>query len=329
MSKHLTHRSCFIAFPCKKENDAVNFQRGMRFFRQRITPAENIAFIAMIVAFDAILSLVSVLLPFAAIFIMLVAPLGGAAVSLFCKKRYIAVYLIAAIGICLAVTAWELMTVLFYMIPTLICGAAYGLLWKLNAPISVNVFAITLLSVLFFYLSILLIRGLLGVDMIEFLLSLIKRNNDDYSRDIFPLFILGYSFAQAGIMHGFLSYELSRIGWEPKAEDNLQKWVYLAAGLFIISSFICGFFLAKTAYFLLGLALYWTLCSIRSFMPRVYPLVIALLVFGAFGSILLFAAVYSSMPANSGLLLVNVPLLWAVGCAALNFFCTRAENRPQ
>ena len=281
-------------------------------------PTKNLAFIAMIVAFDAILSLLSALLPLGAIFVMLIAPLGAAAVSLFCKKRYIGIYLVAAIGICIAVTAWDIMTVLFYMIPALITGSCYGLLWKLKAPVTVNIFALTILASVFFYLSILLIRGLLGVDMVEFLLALIKRSNDGLSQAIFPLFVLGYSFAQVGLMHAFASYQLQRLSIEIVVSPRFDSWAPAITVALAIASFVCGFFYAKAAYFLFGCALYWMLCSLVLFAPKIKPITIAALVFGLFGSVIIFAAAYKLMPGNSGLLLLLVPCVWVAGSASLN-----------
>ena len=119
------------------------------------------------------------------------------------------------------VTAWDFMTTLFYMIPALVTGAVYGFLWHLRLPTMVNLFLCALVSMAFFYLSILLIRGLLGADMIEVLFTLIQRGQDSIAKDIFPLFVFVYSLAQVGIMHAFLSSELERLGQDQIPEGRI------------------------------------------------------------------------------------------------------------
>lgn len=290
----------------------------MKFFRLRNTPVENMTFIAMMVAFDAILSLIAALLPFSAVFIMLLAPLTSAAVSLFCKKRYVAIYLFAAIGICLAVTAWDFMNTLFYMVPAVFTGALYGLLWKFKLPSSANIFFTTLLAFLFFYLSLLLIKALLNADMVTVLLTLIGRKEDPYAQTVFPLFALGYSFAQTGIMHIFLLYELKRLGHEETSDEKLSPWYPLIASVFLISSLICGIFHAKTGYFLLGLGIYWAIFSLVPLFDEFKPLSVALTLASIIGGVFLFAGVFGMMPGQSGLLLLSAPLTLLMGVSALH-----------
>ena len=292
----------------------------MRFFRLRNTPVENLTFAAMMVAFDAILSLIAALLPLSALFIMLLAPLTSAAVSLFCKKRYVLIYLLAAIGICLAVTAWDFLNTLFYMIPAVFTGAFYGLLWKFKLPSSMNIFFTTLLSFLFFYLSLWLIKVMLNADMVAVLLALVGRKTDSGAVTVFPLFALGYSFAQTGIMHGFLLYELKRLGQEETNDEKLAHWYPLIAAIFLISSFVCAFFSAKTGYFFLGLGLYWAIYSTLPLFDDFKPLSLALAVLCLIGGVFLFAGCYSLMPEQSGLLLLNAPALLLMGVTSLHHF---------
>ena len=301
----------------------------MKFFRQRIRPVENLTFVAMVVAFDAILSLIAALLPLSAIFIMLIAPLGAAAVSIFCKKRYIVIYLLAAIGISIAVTAWEIMTALFYMIPALVTGITYGLLKRVRVPDTLNICLLALLSFAFFYLSILLIRGLLGVDMVEFLLNLIRRSGDEVARIIFPLFILGYSFAQVGIVHAFLSYELKRLGIAQEPLFTLEKWSPLISATFLILAFTLGFFPAKTAYFMFGLGIYWSICSIENLFPKPHPLTILCLILVPVIGILTFASLYRYMPNQSGLLVLSIPVLLLSLTCLLNIPLKKLQKKKE
>ncbi len=281
----------------------------MKIFRTRITPVENITFIAMMAAFNALISLIGTLLPFSAFFIMILAPLTSAAVALFCKKRYLLIYLFASMGICIAVTAWDFMTTLFYMIPALITGAVYGFLWRLRLPTVANLFLCALVSMAFFYLSILLIKGLLGADMVQVLLTLIQRGQDPIAADIFPLFVFVYSLTQVAIMHAFLSSELERLGREQINEGRIVIFYPITGILLLSICLICAFFHAKTAYFFLGIGIYWSFSSILLFLPKFHKLSILLLVLSLFGSVMLFAGVYRYMPGQSGLCLLSAPFM--------------------
>lgn len=298
----------------------------MRFFRQRITPVENITFIAMMAAFNALISLVAALLPLSAFFIMVLAPLTSAAVALFCKKRYLAIFLIASMGICIAVTAWDFMTTLFYMIPALITGAVYGFLWRLRLPTLLNLFLCALVSMGFFYLSILLIKGLLGADMIEVLFTLIRRGGDEVARNIFPLFVFVYSLAQVGIMHAFLASELHRLG-QPQIKDTAFAIFYPIAGILLLAiALVLSFFHAKTAYFILGMGIYWSLASLMLFFPKRHVFSFLFLGLVLFGSVLLFAGVYRSMPDQSGLCLLSAPFIGLCLSCLLNKALTRKSE---
>ena len=297
----------------------------MKFFREKKTPVENIAFISLVAAFDALICLVGALLPFSAIFVMIVAPLTSALVAVYCKKRYLFIYLFAAMGICIAVTAWDFMTTLFYMIPGLITGAVYGFLWRIRLPMMLNLFFCTLVSLVFFLLSLLLIKGLLGADMVQVFLALIGRKGDVVAETIFPLFAFGYSLAQVAIMHAFLSAEIHRLENEERGEGRLILFYPLFAFLFLGTSLILAFFHAKTGYFLLGVGIYWAFASVSLYLPKPHPLAAVYLIATVFASILIFAASYARVPSPGGLLLIAVPFaLIAIG-GELNFLLLRHQ----
>ena len=293
----------------EKADSVVLQEPKMKLFRSRVTPLENLTFLAMLVAFDAILSLVGALLPLASIFIMLLAPLTSASVSLFCKKRYIPLYLFAALGISVAVTAWDFMNTLFYLFPSLLTGSLYGLLWKAKAPSSINIFLTALLSFGLFYLSMYIIKLLLsGVDMADVLLSFIGKKDDPYARTVFPLFIFGYSLTQTALSHVFLLYQLRRLGKEESQEGAFIYWHPVIAVTFSAVAIIIGLFHAKIGYFMLGVAIYWAVFALINALLKPKPFVIAGLVISLFIGALVFAGAYRHMPDQSGLLLLGIPV---------------------
>lgn len=300
----------------------------MKFFRLRATPVENITFIAMMVAFDAILSLIATLLPFSGLFIMLVAPLLSAAVSLFCQKRYIPIYILGAIGISIAVTAWDFMNTLFYLIPAVVTGSLYGFLWKARMPASFNIFVTTIVSFVFFLFSLWLLRLIFDQnDMVEVLLSFIGRRGDTIARDIFPLFALGYSFAQTGITHAFMLYELKKLGVEEVQEGRFEFFHPIIAVFFFALSVTIGIFYAKVGYFFLGIGIFWLVYSLCNWFLDPRPLAIAGMVISLIGGVLSFAGLYRLMPSQSGLLLLTIPFSLFALFAFLNRFLPKKKAK--
>ncbi len=300
----------------------------MKFFSVRETPTQNLTFVALMAGFDAILCLVGAFVPLSSIFLMLLVPLVSAAVSLFCKGRYIPIYVLGAVGVSLAFSAWNIMNTLFYLIPGLLVGVTYGLFWKLKFPTVINIFLVSLLSFGLFYASISLMWVLFdGVDMINVLLTFIGRGNDPISRQIFPLFAFAYSLAQIAITHIFVVYELQRMGIEEVEGGRLIPCYPLAAALFLGLALGLGFAYVPLAYFFLGLGIYWSACSALDFYPRIHPMTIAMLVLFAGASVLCFGAFYSKMPNAAGLLLLAIPCLGASLSSLANRFLLRLREK--
>ena len=300
----------------------------MKFFSVRETPAQNITFIALMAGFDAILCLVGAFVPLSSIFLMLLVPLVSSAVALFCQGRYVPIYVLGAIGVSLAFSAWNIMNTVFYLIPGLLVGVTYGLLWKLKLPTSINVFAVSLLSFVLFYASISLMYVLFdGVDMINVLLTLIGRGNEPFSRQIFPLFAFTYSLAQIIITHIFVVYELQRMGIEEVEGGRLVPYYPLVAIAFLGLGLGLGFVYLPVAYFLLGLGIYWACVCILDFHPRIHPASIVMLVLTLGASFLAFAALYAKMPGGTGILLMSIPFMGAALSSACNRLLLRMRDK--
>ena len=300
----------------------------MKFFSTRETPTQNLTFVALMAGFDAILCLVGAFVPLSSIFLMLLVPLVSAAVALFCQGRYIPIYIIGAIGVSLALSVWNIMNTVFYLIPGLLVGVTYGFLWKLKMPTSINVFAVTLLAFGLFYASIFLMKGLFdGVDMINVLLTFIGRGNDPISRQIFPLFAFCYSLAQIIITHIFVTYELQRMGIDDIEGGKLVPFYPLIGIGFLTIGFGVGFAYVPLAYFFLGLGIYWTACAGMDLYPRIHPFTFAFLALAIGVSILAFAGLYAKMPQSAGLLLLAVPFAGICLCSGANRLLLRLRDK--
>lgn len=287
----------------------------MAFFARKETPAQNIAFCALAVAFDAILSLVGALLPLSAVFLMAVAPLIASFVAYFCKKRYHVLYLFSALGISIAVSAWDFQNTLFYLLPCLCSGLVYGYGVRGKAPASLSLFFSSLCQFLFFLLSLYLVKAIYQINMVDVLLSFFHKDRNPSSESAIVLLGLSYSFGVSGIAHLVFLLVSPKLGIPLFWKVN-HPWLYPCFSLG--SSLLCFAFLfvyPPLAYFFLGVSLYWIFVGLVEFLPKAhwpFYVVSFLLLFTA---ILLFAFLYSSLsPAQGFGMIALFPAALSLSC---------------
>ena len=280
----------------------------MKLFRERETPVENIAFIAMMAAIVALISLISALLPLSSVFVMVLVPLVSASCALFCKARYIPIFLLGAFGLAMALSAWNFINTIFYVLPSLITGVVYGVLWKLKVPGSISIFATGVVGFGLFLFSLQLVEWMTGVNMVRFLLTFLAKQDSPAAYEIFPLFALAYSLAQIALAHIFLTYELKRLGKSENSEEKMKRFYPLISLVFGILSGICALFSLKTGYFFFGCTIYFACFSALLFFPKTHWIAWVVLGVGVFASLLLFAGMFKQMGAQKGFLLLLVPL---------------------
>ena len=285
----------------------------MKVFTKKETPVQNLAFCAIIAGFDGILSLVSALLPLSAFFLMLIAPLLSALIGYFCKKRYYAVYLFGALGVSIAVSAWNFENTLFYLLPALCSGTAYGFFLRRETNVVITNFVVAMIQYSFFWLSLLLVKAIYEVDMREVIRSLLNLKSSDLLYDSFSLFALAYSFAVTGLSHLFFSLQAPHIGIVFEDKKKAEIWYPIIA---IVSGLFCVLFIfiyAKLAYFFLGCAFYWALAGLMSRFPRPHWSTYLLLGVTLFASVLLIAYFFQSVSTSTAILtFVAFPLSLAL-----------------
>ena len=298
----------------------------MKAFSKKETPVQNLAFCAIIAAFDGILSLISALLPISAFFLMMIAPLLAALVAYFCKKRYYALYLFGAMGVSIAVSAWNFENTIFYLLPSLCAGLVYGFLLRRKSNVALMNFTVAMVQYVFFLLSLLLVKAIYEVDMREVIRSLFGLKSSDLLYDAFPLFALAYSFAVTGFSHLFFSLQAPHIGIE-YSEEVRFAWLYPT--LTVALSGLCigfAFIYAKMAYFFLGCAFYWGFAALLTCFPKPHWSAFVTLGVCVFASILGFSICYGSL-AKSQALLFSVLFAASMGLASFSDVLLGKKNK--
>lgn len=274
----------------------------MAFFKKRETPVENIAFLAICTGIDAVFALIIAFLPGAALFLMLAIPLVSAFAAYYCKSRYFLVYVLAAIGVCLAVSAWDISSTLFYVIPSLLTGAIYGFGIKNNLMPSLVLFISSILQFALFYAAMAIVKVAFEIDIQAGLLALFSSS----TADGFPLFVYGYSLAQIVIAHFFIYLQMPRLGGTPIKEGLSFKWgTPITAILFGGISIALSFFLPSYALLSLGLSIFWGVQSIVELVEEKRKVSFVLVGVFALGGFLLFAGLYRLAAEHGGLALLG------------------------
>ena len=288
----------------------------MNFFRERKTPSENIAFMAFATALNAVFSLLLAFVPFSDLFVVLLLPLISAMVGLLCAKRYLPVYLVAAIGVSLASTAYDMQATFFYVIPAIFAGTLYGFLYHKDWPLPYVILGTALLEMGLNYLSLPLIQALYNNDIIAFFLRVLSLDQHPYINDIIPAFFLAYALAQVAISHLIIQLFFSRFHLIKEDQEKLALSFPLGGICGVILTISFAFFYPAVAYFFFVLSLYLSAFSVPLYRQR-FPWWVYL-VTGLLGLLSLygFAFLFRYVPKDGGLALSSF-FIFALDSGAL------------
>jgi hypothetical protein len=289
----------------------------MGLLTRRETLTQNITYMAIMAAVNAIFSLIAALVPVASLFLMIVLPLSSAIVFLFCKHRYYVIYAVATITLCLLVTIFDMSFTIFYVLTSLITGYLFGLFikYKLHAIWSILITSIA--QGLFSALTIPLINVLFEVNVIDTFKGIMQVTTSTNVDIIIPTFLFFLALVQMTFSYIVVHFEINKFGYVINDEPiNTTLYSAIVIGwLVLIIPF--AIFLPSGAYLLLALAFYFMFFLIFSHVAQrnkktLIAFGVSLIVF-----LFLFAFLYPIVPNPLGLLLTGIyPLLVSLVCLA-------------
>ncbi len=278
----------------------------MNLLSERKGASQNIAFVSILVATISAFSLLAEFLPLSAIFIVLfVPPLSALSVE-YCERKYAWLFLFSALLLSFAVTANNCIETIFYIFPGIISGFFYGYLRKTSLPFSLNVFCSALLSMGLNYLSLPLIKGIFGVDMIAFVTSLFHLEEIKNIAYVIPLFIFSLSLSEIAISHLLIELLNSKIGYREEKETKFIAFYPFFSLLFGGLSIGMAFVYPPIGYLFLSFAFYFALCVDFSFFSKAKTINFVLFFLFLVAGVFLFALFYQRLPEGSGLLLLSI-----------------------
>jgi len=289
----------------------------MGLLSKRETLTQNITYMAIMAAVNAIFSLIAALVPVVSLFLMIVLPLSSAIVFLFCKHRYYVIYAFATIALCLLVTIFDMSFTIFYVLPSLITGYLFGLFIKYRLHAIWIILITSIAQGLFSALTIPLINVLFEVNVIDTFKGIMQVTASTNVDIIIPTFLFFLALVQMVFSYIVVYFEINKFGYVINDEPlNTTLYSSIVIGwLVLIVPF--AFFLPSGAYLLLALSFYFMFFLIFSHVAQrnkktLIAFGVSLIVFLFF-----FAFLYPIVPDPLGLLLTGIyPLLVSLVCLA-------------
>lgn len=265
---------------------------------KRTTLIQNISHMAIVSAINIIFVLLANFIPILSILLVLILPLLSAVTIIYCEKKYFPIYAVATIGLCLLVSINNIGDVLFYVLPSIITGAIFGLfiekeinsLWSISTA-TIAQFALTI--------SINpLIKLITGINFID----LISKFMDG------SIFILLISFAQIILSYFVIKEEIKKLGVEVNFKLD-HKDISIVLFVIIILTLLqipFAFIYISISYVLMVLAMVYCLIFIVYFMFKKATWIYIFTPVSFIVSIILFALLFPLIDIKYGLLLINL-----------------------
>lgn len=278
----------------------------MSVFKKRESLVQNIAYMGIMAAINVIaVVLMNYVLPVLFLPFALFMPLTSTVLTLFCKKRYFPIYAIATTGLCFLVSLNNISDTLFYVIPSIISGFAFGIMLEYRFPYIGSIFVTGLLYAGVSYGAIPLISYIYGQNMVTVIATIFGLANFIYLDYVVPAFILVLGLIQSTITFALIVAELPKLGIVPDEVDN--TYLYNSIGLIgSLFSWLAYFFFKEFSLFFLIFAVFFGVYEVVN--KGANKLKVPLIIDGACVVIfiLLFALLYQYMQVPLALTLSNI-----------------------
>ena len=284
----------------------------MRLLKRQETLIQNIAYMGMMAAVNIIFVVMTYFIPFLLFVLVFVLPLCSAIISFYCKKVYFPIYFVVVTAVCLLINFSD---ALFYIVPSLLTGFAFGLFIEKQVP---SVFIIVIITVIQFALSLAsipLIELITHRNIVDDMAALFKLSDYQYLGFIKFTFIYFVAFVQTIITYLVMRSELVKFGME--FNEVIEKTVIIdvmTIGL-VGLSILFGFLVPEICFIFLLTSLILVMYRIIKLDYAHYRLYLIELIIILFGTVFFVAALYSLIEKPLGLLLFGIlPVLVSIAC---------------
>lgn len=288
-------------------------------FKKRETLTQNIAYMGLMAAINVIFVLMTYFVPFLIFVLVFVLPLTSVVVTIFCEKKYLPIYMLATIGLCLIATFNNFSDTLFYVIPALISGVLFGLMVERKISPVWIIFASSLVTTGLSYAFVPLIEFIYNQNIITVFLTIFKVDGFTYIDYAVPCFIYLISLIQSVLSYIFIKAELPKLGIS--VEDESRFIPLLIASTFCLVLIGISIPLFPKMSYLFSMWFIYFGCYILidlSILKKTYIYVgfgVAVII-----EFVLFGTLYQIIPEPFGFLLINGLFILIICLGIVNYF---------
>jgi len=211
----------------------------------------DITFMALMAALNVSFCIIGAFVPLAGLFLSIALPLSSALVAVKMRIAFYPVYALATLGLCIIVTPAQIDTTLFYVLPSLLLGLAFGLLFKLKWPPLLIIIVASYIQLGLLYVTIALINALFMIDFVGALLTLLAIDHFSGVALITPTLLYAISLAQATLIYLIVGTELRKVTMLAN-EKAISIWVTISVSLLNGLVVLIGRYVPMYGFLLLG-----------------------------------------------------------------------------
>ena len=279
----------------------------MGIFQKRETLVQNIAFLAIMAAINVVLLLLATLLPYLLLFLTMILPFVSLLVTIYCKKRYYPIYLLATIGLSFLVSFDGISNILFYILPGVLSGFVFGYCLEKEIPSNYSIMYSALVYVICSYLSLIICNALIGESIEEVYFTILNLNETMWWRSyLIAPFIFAISIIQSSLSYLIIQAEIKKLGLEEKEIDDNFELLYLL--IFILLSLLLSFVIPEVYLMFLGFTIYEFLNIEKNVFRKSKKLFVISLSTCLVIALFTFAIFYNTIDSKYLLLLLLVPI---------------------
>lgn len=279
----------------------------MGIFQKRETLVQNIAFLAIMAAINVVLLLLATLLPYLLLFLTMILPFVSLLVTIYCKKRYYPIYLLATIGLSFLVSFDGISNILFYILPGVLSGFVFGYCLEKEIPSNYSIMYSALVYVICSYLSLIICNALIGESIEKVYFTILNLNETMWWRSyLIAPFIFAISIIQSSLSYLIIQAEIKKLGLEEKEIDDNFELLYLL--IFILLSLLLSFVKPEVYLMFLGFTIYEFLNIEKNVFRKSKKLFVISLSTCLVIALFTFAIFYNTIDSKYLLLLLLVPI---------------------
>lgn len=286
--------------------------------KQKETATQNLTYISIMSAINAILALMALYFPAVSIFLILVMPLITTFTVNYCKSKYLYIYYLSSIFLSALATYSSLDMTIFTLLPSLITGTLFGIL--INKKIhGIYICFLSILShFIFSLITIPIIKAIYEVDLFVMFTSLLKIETKDISLLVFLPFLYVLSLCQTTFSFMIVTSEISKFKKLRSFEVKNTFPISLCAISFMVLSVVFIFILPNLVYLCFAFSITFSMIIIMKLISLKNKSIYITMLVSALFTIFAFAAFAKSMTTLYSPLLIGIFTLICLGIDLLS-----------